>query len=188
MVMKFSKATPNWVSLWSPSDKSHMNVYSVHPLYKLCFLLKLFLLFSFSAKHCASHCHIIVFSMDRQQFARLRCQWISVERCCTLCKQACFRNGLLPHPLPQLKRDVCQKKTMSCFGSNMSTSWTTMELTTCYPCKHGFISTCVFMTVTRSGLVVISWNCPVIWTQMLKEQMRKTMWNWAVHQSVGEEF
>lgn len=132
MVMKFSKATPNWVSLWSPSDKSHMNVYSVHPLYKLCFLLKLFLLYSFSAKHCASHHRIIVFSVDRQQFARLRCQWISVERCCTLCKQTCFRNGLLPHPLPQLKSDVCQKKTMSCFSSNMSTPWITMKLTACY--------------------------------------------------------
>lgn len=41
MVMKFSEATPNWAGLWSPSDRSHMKVSSIHPLCRPGFLLLL---------------------------------------------------------------------------------------------------------------------------------------------------
>lgn len=127
--MNFSEATPNPASLWSPSDNSHMNVSSVHLRYKLCFLLLSTCCFCFFIQpSIVLHIITSVCSLwtGRQQFAPLTCQWISVERCCKLCKQTC--SEMIVTTSSSLTQNLSSsfKNTTSSFrlSSNTNTWWT----------------------------------------------------------------
>ena len=126
-VMNVSEATPNWAALWSRSSSRHMNVSLSCSLQTLLpaaahglFVLHIIIIIIIITTHTHTHTQRCVW----QQSVALTCEWISVERCCKLCKQRwdVFSNDSSPHPLPQLLICLHPSKTRRAASGSAQTT------------------------------------------------------------------
>ena len=103
-----------WMCLWAAR-------------YKRCFLLLLTACLCFTSSSSSSsspHTHTHTQRCVWQQSVALTCEWISVERCCKLCKQRwdVFSNDSSPHPLPQLLICLHPSKTRRAASGSAQTT------------------------------------------------------------------